>query len=81
MKLLIKKNPEIKIIAEMPDYKNLEFLRLLKELQFKIYNMNENVRQLEPIENFEEIIKEIEIGKKEVHDLFCEKQHIKPIKR
>lgn len=73
MKSLIKKNPEVKIIAEMPDYKNLEFLRTLKELGFKIYEMNIDTEKLDPIENLEEFIKMIDAGKKEVHDLFCKK--------
>lgn len=73
MKCLIKRNPEVKIISEAPDYKNLGFLRLLKELGFKIYEMKEGTEKLCRIENFEEFIKKIDDGKEEIHDLFCEK--------
>ena len=78
MKSLIKKNPKIKIIAEFPNYKALEFLRLLKELEFKIYEMKRDTKELSPIENFEEFVKtrfeEIDDSKREIGDLFCEKE-------
>lgn len=73
MKSLIKKNPEIRMIAEMVDYKNLEFLSLLKELGFKIYEMTVDTKKLVSIESFEEFVKEVSSGKRQVHDLFCTK--------
>ena len=36
MKNLINKNPQVKIITEVPDYKQQEFLNILKEMGFKI---------------------------------------------
>ena len=80
MKSLIKKNQEVKIIAEFPNYKTLEFLRLLKKLEFKIYEMKRNTKELSPIENFEEFIKtrfeEVDDSKREIGDLFCKKESI-----
>jgi len=80
MKSLIKKNPEVKIIAEFPNYKPLEFLRLLKKLEFKIYEMKGDTKELSPIENFKEFVEirfeKIDDSKREIGDLFCEKDLI-----
>ena len=80
MKSFIQKNPKVKIIAEFSNYKTLEFLRLLKKLEFKIYEIKRNTKELNPIENFEEFIKtrfeEIDDSKREIGDLFCEKESI-----
>ncbi|MDO8486308.1 MAG: FkbM family methyltransferase [Candidatus Staskawiczbacteria bacterium] len=73
MKNLISRNPQVKIITEFPDYKKLEFLNLLNEMGFRIYEINTSSKQLEPIASADKFIKEAKRVKIEINYLFCEK--------
>ncbi len=63
----------VKIITELPDYKKLEFLNLLKEIGFKIYEINTTTKQLEFINSPEEFIEKTKGVDREIRYLFCEK--------
>ena len=71
MTSLIKRNPEIKIIVEMPDYKNLEFIRLLKKLKFEIYEINTDTKTLDYIKNTDKFMELINARKTGTYNLFC----------
>lgn len=73
MKNLVNRNPQVKIITEVPDYKKLEFLKLLNEMGFKVYEINTTTKMLKFISSAEKFIKETEGIKREIGDLFCEK--------
>ncbi len=70
---LIRKNPQVKMITELPDYKKLGFLKLLKEMGFKIYEINTTTKQLELINTPEEFIEKTKGVDREIRDLFCER--------
>ena len=73
MKNLIGKNPQVKMITELPDYKKLEFLNVLKEMGFKIYEVNTTTKKLELINSPEEFIEKTKGVDREIRDLFCER--------
>lgn len=68
MKALLVKNQNIKILTEMPDFKAQEYLELLKELKFKIFEINKEQNNIIPAEDFQNII-----SRKETTYLFCKR--------
>lgn len=68
MKDLLAKNQNIKILTEMPDFKAKEYLELLEELKFKIFEINKEKKNIIPAEYFKNII-----NRKETTYLFCKR--------
>ena len=73
MRNLMKNNPQVKLISEVPDYKQSEFFKLLQEWGFTIYEINTQNKRLDKIDDPEQFTKEFKNVKRSIGNLFCEK--------